>query len=180
MDGMLKKAILFLGIIISVITAVGCGKEEGEADYASVLSGLSEDQFYAYADLEGNDLPVLLVSDGKYTYEEGIEASIACEVYYIWDGKAERIGKIESAGTAYPVCYDKEGIYAAGGHFVRKYVIDHEKRQLVPAEYAEELFQENGDAVYTYYDRQVEKQAEDDSYLNGMREKYEEASVVDF
>lgn len=172
-----KKLVLVL--IISVIGISGCGKKENV--YDSVLASMTEDQYYAYVEIGKDEVPVLLISEGRYTYEEGIEAGIMCDVYYAWDGVVQNLGSVNSMGTAYPISYDEEGIYSAGGHMVSKYIINYDTKQLVLAEYAEEIFHENADVTYTYYKQNEEERVvEDDSYLINMFEKFSSATIVNF
>lgn len=125
--------------------------------------------------------PVLLVTDSTYRYPNYIDASISSDVYLEADGTREKIGSLNSTGTAYPLRFSLDGLFEAGGHFVARYVVDEENRQLLLVEYANEVFDENGNPSYTYFNlEEGEQTPEDDSYLNAMWVKYENASVIHF
>lgn len=170
-----------LTLAVCIIAISGCGKQDETNVYDDVLSSLSKEQAYAYVKVGDSVVPILLVTGGTYQYEDTIEACLDCEVYYAWDGKAETLGSLESMGTAYPIAYDKDGIYAGGPHFMVRYVLDGEKKQLVVAEYASEVFDENGNATYTYSAENGEEQeVVDDSYIKDLFERYSKAAVVNF
>lgn len=92
----LKRNILGSILCVLIVSLCVCGKENKSDDNASH--------------------PELLVTSQVYDDGMGNQAAIACDVYYLVDGKIKNIGQIESFGTAYPIAYDKTGIYAVSGH----------------------------------------------------------------
>lgn len=133
----------------------------------------AEDQFCAYIMLDGADDPLTLMTD--YTMEDG--TSFCCSVYYP-DGGANYLS---GSGTAYPIRYDGTGIYVAGGHFVGRYVFEKAAGELYLAEYANELFDENGAAAYIHYTRDGgEQRVEDNSALAEMFDRYSRGEAVRF
>lgn len=164
----------------------GCGSTEkstsGLADpYNDILSGLAENQYYAFAELEGLTYPVLLVTDGIFEFGQETQASIFCDVYYIKNDEPVLLETISSEGTAYPISYDKEGIYTAGHHYTAKYNVDEAACELVTVEYASEEFAEGtGDETYFHTVNGVTEQVPDRTKLDALFEKYGNATVVNF
>ena len=88
---------------------------------------------------------------------------------------------IAGSGTAYPIRYDKNGIYVTGGHFAAYYGVDWEKAELVLMEYAAETFDEDGNATYLYAaDGKTERSVEDNGYLVALYDRYEKGELVGF
>ena len=56
---------------------------------------------------------------------------------------------IESFGTAYPISYDKTGIYAASGHEVQRFGINEKDGSLVLEEGVYEIIDENGNPTFS-------------------------------
>ena len=84
-------------------------------------------QSYAYVELKHAGFPLLVVTDGTYGYN-GLEASFYGEVYgQDGEGNWKKMQVIAGSGTAYPIRYDKNGIYVTGGHFAAYYGVDWEK-----------------------------------------------------
>lgn len=138
-------------------------------------------QSYAYVELKRGGTPILLVTDGTYGYN-GLEASF-CSVIYsqLEDGSWQKIGQAAGSGTAYPIRYDKNGIYITGGHFAAYYSVDREEMTLIRKEYAAEVFDENGNVTYFYAaNGQTEHSVEDNSYLNALFDRYEKAELLGF
>lgn len=168
-------------LLISMLGLIGCGMEKPEKVYSSVIEAMSEDEAYAYVERPEGGLPVLLIAEGTYSYDEDTEAAITCRVYYAWDGEVKEIGTVESLGTAYPVRYDENWIYAAGGHFAAQYAVDDSQKQLVAVQYVNENFDTDGNASYTYFDSENgEQETQDPSYFENMFEIYEKAKIVNF
>lgn len=175
------KRIKTVILIIGMISIVGCGEKVQKTVYDTILASLSAEQSHAYVEISGSELPVLLVTGETYKLDNNIEAGIYCDVYYAWDENVEKLGRIESMGTAYPIKYKDEAIYAGGPQFVASYALNFEKQQLELVEYAEESFDEYGNSTYTYSALNTEeKVVDDDSFLMNMLESYDRATAVDF
>ena len=173
-----NKVIFYMAVIATVFLLPGCAKKNKNEVYTDTIARLDDDELFALVEA-GAKYPVLLVTDQYYEDGWGNQASIMCDVYYVVNEEPQKIGVMESLGTAYPIAYDKKGIYTASGHEVWRYVIDEADGVLKLAEGVYETFDENGDAAYTReIDGNVETITEED-YLEAV-EKYGKAQVVNF
>lgn len=177
---------LFMFLLPTVFLITGCASSEKGVSgltthYNDIISGLAENQYYAYAELEGLTYPVLLVTDGVFDFDQETQASFFCDVYYIKSDEPVLLKTVTSEGTAYPISYDKEGIYTAGHHYTAKYNVDEATCELVTVEYAiEEFAKDTGDEMYFYTMNGVTEQTADRTALDSLFEKYENAAVVNF
>lgn len=155
----------------------GSADLETEAPSEAVKAGES----YAYVELKKGISPLLLVTDGTYGYN-GIEASFHSRVYgQDGEGGWIELGVIAGSGTAYPLRYDKNGIYVTGGHFAAFYSMDWEEMRLVCKEYATETFDGDGNAAYVYAaNGKTEQLVEDNQVLVALFNRYEKAELVGF
>ncbi len=155
--------------------------EKSEKEEMEEPEFLKEGQSYAYVELKHGVSPVLLVTDGTYGYN-GLEASFNSVVYgQDEEGNWQKMQVIAGSGTAYPIRYDKGGIYVTGGHFAAYYSMDWENMELVQEEYAAETFDENGNVAYFYAaDGKTERSVEDNRYLVALYDRYEKAELVNF
>jgi hypothetical protein len=114
-----EKVILSMILCVFVASLCACGKANKSDEYASLygetIAGLQDDELFAVIETDASD-PVLLVTSQYYDDGQGNQASIWCDVYYPVDGTVKNIGKLESMGTAYPISYDKNGIYITFGN----------------------------------------------------------------
>lgn len=169
---MYKTKSIISGIAICVLTVFlcSCGNKNKSDEYAEIygatIGGLEDDELFAVIETSASS-PVLLVTSQYYDDGAGNQASLWCDVYYAVDGEVKNTGTIESFGTAYPVSYDKTGIYTASGHAMQRFEIDEKTGEPVLTESIYEQFDENGNAAYT-----LEK--------DGTTETYGEAAVVNF
>lgn len=173
-----NKIILYTIVIAAVLLLPGCRKQNKNEVYTDTIARLDDDELFALVETDAK-YPVLLVTSQYYEDGWGNQASILCDVYYAGKEGVQKTGVIESMGTAYPIAYDKNGIYAASGHEVWRYEIDESDGSLKLAEGLYETFDENGDATYT---REIENNLEtatEEDYLD-MVEKYGKAQVVNF
>lgn len=150
-------------------------------DYGELIAGLKADQSYALVKLGRDVGEVLLVADGTY-FDQKIEAweSFDATVYAKMDEQVYDLGPISGSGTAYPIRYDGDGIFVAGGHYVARYLPDQETKQLNLVSYADEVFDEAGNVTYTVYEEGQERMVQDASYLDALNRQYSEARVVRF
>ena len=120
-----KRGMAAALVIILICMVSSCGKKSDDTEaLGKVVAGLGDDELFAIVEA-GAKHSILLTSDQTYDDENGNQASILCEVYYEEeDGEAKHLGTLESLGTAYPIAYDKSGLYTAGGHEVKRYEID--------------------------------------------------------
>lgn len=123
----MKKVALYLVLCMLAGSVFGCGKETPSNTnteiYGKTIGGLEDDELFAIIETNAS-LPVLLVS--SQVYDDGLEnrATLRCDVYYLIDNEVKNIGTIESMDAAYPISYDKSGIYAASDHDMQRFVID--------------------------------------------------------
>ena len=175
----IKKGITAVLTGILICMAFACGKKNDDIEaLGKAAAGLGDDDLFAIVEI-GAKHSVLLTSDQTYDDKNGNQASIFCDVYYEGeDGEAKKIGTLESLGTAYPIAYDKSGLYTAGGHEVRRYEVD-KAGFLVMAEGVYEIYDETGTAAYTRETADGTETITEKEYM-AMVEAYGKAAVVNF
>lgn len=175
----IKKCIAAVLAGILICMAFACGKKTDDIEaLGKAAAGLGDDDLFAIVEI-GAKHPVLLTSDQTYDDKNGNRASIFCDVYYEGeDGEAKKIGTLESLGTAYPIAYDKSGLYTAGGHEVWRYEVD-KAGFLVMAEGVYEIYDETGTAAYTRETADGTETITEKEYM-AMVEAYGKAAVVNF
>ena len=175
----IKKCIAAVLAGILICMAFACGKKTDDIEaLGKAVAGLGDDELFAIVEI-GAKHSVLLTSDQTYDDKNGNQASIFCDVYYEGeDGEAKKIGTLESLGTAYPIAYDKSGLYTAGGHEVRRYEVD-KAGFLVMAEGVYEIYDETGTAAYTRETADGTETITEKEYM-AMVEAYGKATVVNF
>lgn len=180
--GKIKSILSCIMVCMLTISLCSCGNKNKSDEYAAMygatIGGLEDDELFAIVETNAAS-PVLLVTSQYYEDGLGNQASIWCDVYYEVDGEVKKIGVIESLGTAYPVSYDKTGIYAAAGHGMQRFEIDEKTGTIVLAEGLYEQFDENGNPSYTLEKEGKREELTEEAYDKGF-EKYKEATVVDF
>ena len=174
-----KRGMAAALVIILICMVSSCGKKSDDTEaLGKVVAGLGDDELFAIVEA-GAKHSILLTSDQTYDDGNGNQASILCEVYYEGeDGEAKHLGTLESLGTAYPIAYDKSGLYTAGGHEVKRYEID-KSGLLVLAEGVYEIYDENGDATYTR-ETGVGVETVTEKEFMTMVDAYGKAAVVNF
>ena len=70
------------------------------------------------------------------------------------DAAPEKLGSLESGGTAYPLSSGADGIYVTSGHSIEVYTIDAANGKLGLARSNTEVYDENGNATYYRLDDQ--------------------------
>lgn len=148
--------------------------------YDSVISKLSENDYYAFADI-CKDYDVLVVTDGVYDHGEGIMAAIHATLYGLdKDGKVFEFGIVSSEGTAYPLAVYDGCLMFGGNHHVGKVFTDGSN--LITKMDAEETFDESGKAKYFVFDldEKFEGEVEDNTKLVQLYDEYEKAVVLNF
>ena len=172
--------ILVIIISIFVLTLIGCGKNAGEKnqEYGEVIAKLGDEEQFALEDI-GEKEDVLFTTD--LTYEDGLghSAALYSNVYYIMNGKACDLGRIESMGTAYPISYGKKCIYTASEHSLEIYVIDLSSHQLVLKEQYEAVFDDTDQVSYRLIKNGKEEMVSEKDYLKVYQE-YQQGTVVNF
>ena len=147
--------------------------------YAPIIKELRIGQGFAFADL-GKDTDALLVTDYTYQYDPGTIAAIDATVYGLdkETGAPVEIGKVESAGTAYPLCADGQHfMYYGSGHGVAKATLTDGYTKFENVETAYEDFNSDGSSTFYYNDRVVP----DDSNLTRLfNEWFGNARIIEF
>lgn len=177
---MITGALVCAAALSLAVLSLASGKKKEDVSelYGPAIADLADDE--AFAIIETNaEHPVLLASSMVYDDGLGHQASISCDVYYVTDRGVEKIGTLNSMGTAYPIAYDKKGIYTGGGHAVQRYEIDDETGKLKPAEGALVTYDEEGNETYTKFVGETEEPGTEEGFLS-LVEEYGEATVVGF
>jgi hypothetical protein len=172
--------IKYIGIACALLVLLGgCGTSSESKVTYPVISELGDDELYAFVEI-GLKEPVLLTTSASYEDGNEKQASVFCDVYYAEKGEAGEVGSIESDGTAYPLRFSPDGIYAAGGHRMELYSVDEKENTLVLAEGFYETFDENGDAAYTHVSGSKEEEISEEEYLTLTSEALQKSQIIHF
>lgn len=138
---------------------------------------------HAYANVKLGSTDVLLVASGAFDDTDGHYNCIDADIFCYIDGKPKYIGNAASNSTAYPIAVKNGFLYVGGHHFIAKYTVTD--NELVIAEVADELFDENGNATYYYSSDNGEdnsniSQDEAEAIFDRLNEEMSEADIVDF
>lgn len=139
--GAIFAAVVIITSVVMMLTTSAMDNKE-ENVYAEFINGLAEEQPYAVIDIN-EEFPVLLLPEGIYDNGNGDMVTFYSDVYYMIDDVPQKIGTISGAGTAYPLAYDKRGIYAASGHGTKLYEIDEGTGTLIGKDVIEGYRQAN-------------------------------------
>lgn len=161
-------------------TGVSSPVAKAVEQYDEVISQLSGDQWYAFADIN-KDYDVLLVTDGTYDNLDGNMVTIDATLYGLDDnGKPFELGTVQSSGTAYPLAVYNQCIMYGGNHCMSMSFVDG--GSMITKLYADEIFDSEGNATYSVfdYDEHFEGNVDDDTKLKEMYEMYGQATVINF
>lgn len=172
-----KKIFVIISLIIATICLAGCGNKKEENPYGAVIAGLGDNEAYAILVMD-HPYHVLVTSD--LLYDAGIEKQAAayCDVYYYEDHEAKKLGAIMSAGTAYPIAFSRDGIYAASGSSIEKYAISEEGVLILEIGIYIK-YDEEGNESYSCMIDGKESDSTKQAYLE-LSEEYASAQVVHF
>lgn len=150
----MKKIVLAIQVLISLITLASCTQSEpkrfndsidnnatieksGEEAFRSFTEFFSESASYAYATV--SDRKVLLVSHETFgnNMNSDLEAVAASVFALDSNGKIVSLGSVRSQGTLYPVSLLNGKLMVAGHRFVYIYSIRGDMPELVLDEYEE-------------------------------------------
>ncbi len=133
-----------------------------------------------YANEPVGDTDVFFASSGTYNDENGNANAIDASLFvYDSNGSIVYIGQVASAGTAYPLALKDGFLYTCSHHKVVKYTIQDGK--LLSSEEAEETFDTDGNATYSYaVDGKEAQTVDDNSNLTRLFEEYENAKPIIF
>lgn len=137
--------------------------------------------YVAYAQMEMDGTSIFLVSDGSYQDGDHTYA-ISCDVYRVGaDAAPEKLGSLESGGTAYPLSSGADGIYVTSGHSIEVYVIDAASGKLGLARSNTEVYDENGNATYYRLDDQGQTvESTEEEYIKEWDIYSKVASPIEF
>lgn len=163
-----------------IASADGIISSEQADIYGEVIANLKENELFAIIETNA-PLPVLLVTSEDMTFDDisGERATLWCDVYYPVDGTIKQIGLVSSSGTAYPIAYDKTGIYEAGGHGMHRYEIDCKNSEMKIAEAVYVEYDEDANESYYMEENGDVREITEEEYLTAQ-EKYREVFVVSF
>ena len=137
--------------------------------------------YVAYAQMEMDGTSIFLVSDGSYQDGDHTYA-ISCDVYCVGaDAAPEKLGSLESGGTAYPLSSGADGIYVTSGHSIEVYTIDAANGKLGLARSNTEVYDENGNAAYYRLDDQGQTvESTEEEYIKEWDIYSKVASPIEF
>ena len=137
--------------------------------------------YAAYAQMEMDGTSIFLVSDGSY--QDGDHTYIiSCDVYRVGaDAVPEKLGSLESGGTAYPLSSGADGIYVISGHSIEVYTIDAANGKLGLDRSNTEVYDENGNATYYRLDDQGQTvESTEEEYIKEWDIYSKVASPIEF
>ncbi len=121
---------------------------EGCETFTQIVDkALTDGMGYANEQICGTD--VLLVSTGTYDNLDGNQAAIDSVVYEYKDGVPYELGRVTSAGTAYPLTIKDGYLYTGSNHWICKYAIADDKLMIM--EHIAIVYDADGNGSY-YYD----------------------------
>lgn len=176
-----KTYLLAALCIVSSLCLASCGKAAKENPYGDIVAALDDNTAYAFLDMDYDNY-VMVSSDMIYNAgSEGSAASAAasCDIYYCVDNKPQKIGEIMSEGTAYPISFSRDGIYAASGHMVEKYAVSEKEGKLYIEKGIYEEFDEDGNALYRCVSDGSEAESNEEEFLE-LHDEYSASQIVHF
>lgn len=173
-----RKTAVITMIMIAMICLTACGKRQEENPYGNSVAELGDEDAYAFLVMDYDDY-VMAVSNQLYDAGEEKQAAVFCDIYYVVDREPRKLGTVMSEGTAYPVSFSEDGIFAASGHSVEKYVISEKEGRLVLEKGIYENFDENGNAAYTCMEDGAEKETTEEEYQE-LAEEYGASQIIHF
>ena len=97
------------------------------------------------------------------------------------DAAPEKLGSLESGGTAYPLSSGADGIYVTSGHSIEVYTIDAANGKLGLARSNTEVYDENGNATYYRLDDQGQTvESTEEEYIKEWDIYSKVASPIEF
>lgn len=173
-----KKKTVIIGLMIIVMCLASCGHKQKENPYGPVVEKLGDEEAYAFLDMDYKNY-VMVTSDGVYDTGAERQAAIYCTVYYYGKDESVELGTIMSDGTAYPISFSKDGIFAASGHSIEKYAISEKDNELYLKKAVSIEYDENGNEHYTSVTDGEEGESNEEEYEK-LTEEYGESQVIHF
>ena len=172
-----KKYLIMLTLFIMMVFQTACGRKV-ENPYGSTVAGLGDDDAYAFLVMDYK-YNVMVTSDMLYDSGTEKQAAAYCDVYYYTSGEAKNLGTIMSDGTAYPISFSKNGIYAASGHSIEKYTVSEKDGALYLEKGVYVTFDENGNEYYTCVLDGEESESTEQEFME-MAEEYASSQIIHF
>lgn len=171
-----RKKICMIGLIAAALCLTACGQKQGENPYGNTVAALGDEDAYAFLVM---DCPYNVMVTSDLLYNEGTEsqAAICCDVYYNTEDGVKNLGTVMGEGTAYPLAFSEDGIFAASGHSVEKYVISEGTLSMAKGVY--ERFDSAGNETYTAAIGGTEMESTESEYQE-MLEQYAAAQIIHF
>ena len=188
------KIMTYVSVILIALAAVGLmGSRKPEILQEEDINAVLKSAGHTYicqipeeywAGIEGlNDgdktYPIILGTDGVYDNRDGNMAAIDAAIYCLTGDGLKEIGEVSSGGTAYPLSFDREGIYLEGNHAGNRCVINTKTWELEVAEGVEVVYDSNGNESY-YYTLNGEVHDSNMEAFNAFWDKYSDVIVMDF
>lgn len=173
-----KKKVMIAGLLILTMCIAACGKKQKENPYGAVVAELGDEDAYAFLDM---DYKYYVMVSSDMLYDEGVEdqAAAYCTLYYYGNDEGVELGMVMSEGTAYPISFSKDGIFAASGHSIEKYAISEKEPELYLEKGVYIEYDENGNEHYTCVTNGKEEESNEKEYQK-MSEEYGKSQVIHF
>ena len=139
----------------------------------------------AYANITLGDTDVLLLSDDAFEFE-GTAQAVSAEVFYYNEGKPAYAGFVRSGGSANPLMINDGKLYAAGHHYVGRFIISNGEVEIDGEAYVTYdvdgnptwHYNADGGTDYSTLDQESAQKAFDDLYAEYMDGEIVEFSIV--
>lgn len=173
-----KRKMVIAGLTAIAMCLASCGQKQKENPYGPVVEKLGDEEAYAFLDMDYENY-VMVTSDGVYDTGAEKQAAVYCTVYYYGKDESVELGTIMSDGTAYPISFSKDGIFAASGHGIEKYAISEKDNELYLKKAVYIEYDKNGNESYTAVTDGEEGGSNEEEYEK-ITEEYKESQVIHF
>lgn len=173
-----KKKTVITGLMVIVMCLGACGHKQKENPYGPLVEKLGDEEAYAFLDMDYKNY-VMVTSDGVYDTGAEKQAAVYCTVYYYGKDEFFELGTIMSDGTAYPISFSRDGIFAASGHSIEKYAVSKSGNELYLKKAVYIEYDENGNERYTSVTDGEEAKSDEEEYQK-ITEEYGKSQVIHF
>lgn len=170
------KATWIAGFLVLSVCLTACGSGQKENPYS--LDALGDDDAYAFLEMD-YQYDVMVVSDMLYDSGTERQAAVSCDVYYCIQGRTVNLGTISGDGTAYPITFLSDGIFAASGNKIEKYAVSEKDGGLYLKQASYIQYDENGKEHYTAVTDGTEAESTEAEYQT-LAEEYAKSQTVHF
>lgn len=172
----MQRLIATLALIMTAyLTACG---HQAENPYGTIVAALGDNDAYAFLEMDYK-YNVMVTSNMLYDAGTEKQAAISCDVYYYVGGETKSLGSIMSDGTAYPISFSNDGLFAASGHSIEKYAISEKNGILFLEKGVYVTFDENGSENYTCVCNGEESESTEQEFME-MTEEYASSQAIHF